>query len=141
MARAFTLTAPRQAPESDLQAHVATMLRAYMPDEVWWTASLSGVPLSAMVAGQAKRAGMQKGAPDLSFVFPDGVTRYVELKSATGTLTPEQKALAVILAGGMAVCTTWTGVRIVLEGWMAPYGLRFLTDTESYRREGRRKAA
>lgn len=134
MTRAFALRAPRQNLEAALQRHVAAMLRAYLPDDIWWTASLSGVPLTAGVAGKAKAAGMQRGAPDLSFVWPDGTTTYCELKADTGSLTPEQKRLAETLGDRFVICRSWVAVRAALEAWMTPLGLQFLTDTESVRR-------
>lgn len=134
MSRPFVLRRSRAQPEAAFQRQVAALLRAYLPDEVWWTASLSGVTLSAEVAGKAKAAGMQKGAPDLSFVLPNGSTVYVELKTDTGTLTPEQKMLGETLGDDFAVCRSWQEVKAALERWFAPLGLRLLTDTESVRR-------
>ena len=34
----------------------------------------------------------------------------------------------------MAVCRSWPEVRGQLTAWMGPYGLRWLTDTESFKR-------
>lgn len=128
------LRADRQQTEAVLQKQVVKQLRANLPSEVWKTASLSGVTLTAAIAGQAKAAGMEKGAPDLSFIWPDGDTTYIELKSATGTLTPEQKALAVTLGPRLSVCRSWQAVKDALTPRLASYGLRWLTDTESVRR-------
>ena len=140
MSRAFKLKAPNRQPERDLQRAVAEDLRAYLPGEVWWTASLSGVRLSPGVASDAKKAGMEKGAPDLSFVWPDGETTYVELKAGDGTLTAEQKRLQATLGSRFAVCRSKAEVRAVLAPRLAAAGLRFLTDTESWQREGLRRA-
>lgn len=137
----FRLRAQGRGEEAAIQERVAAMLRAYMPTEVWWTASLSGVPLSPPVAAAAKRAGMQKGAPDLSFIFPDGRSRYIELKTPTGTLTPEQAMLQERLGPRMAVCRSWPEVRDVLIVWLRSYGLRLLTDKESVMREGAARQA
>lgn len=131
----FRLTAQRAQPEGLIQQRIVAMLRAYLPDEVWWTASLSGVPLSPAAAKRAKAHGMQKGAPDLSFVFPDGVTKYIEVKSQTGILTPEQRALQVTLGTHrFAVARSWEDAKEILTAWLAEHGLRFLTDAESVRR-------
>lgn len=141
--KSFSLSSGHGTYESNIQKRVAAMLRAYLPDEVWWTASLSGIPLAAPAAARAKEHGMQRGAPDLSFIFPDGRTRYIELKAAKGTLTPEQRALHDILqpVGCFAICRSWEEVRGILKMWLAFYGLRLLTDTESYQREMKRRAA
>lgn len=141
MARPFTLKNRPGRPEQAIQERVAAMLRAYLPDEIWWTASLSGVTLPMHVAVSAKKAGMNRGAPDLSFVWPDGETTYLEVKAPDGVLSTEQARLARILVRKMRVCRSWEEAREALEIWMAPHGLRFLTDTESLRREARRRAA
>ena len=120
--------------EEHLQAHVATMLRAYLPDGIWWSASLSGIRLTPHLQKKAKGQGLNRGAPDLSFVMPSGVTRYIELKVGKNGLTDEQEALQATLGGRMAVCRSWPEVRDQLAAWMAPHGLRFLTDTESFKR-------
>lgn len=133
MSRPFVLRQAHGTPEAAFQRQVVALLRAYLPDEVWWTASLSGVSLSAAAAGRAKAAGMRKGAPDLSFVLPDGATVYVELKAPSGTLTPEQKALGETLGDAFVVCRSWPEVKAAMERWMAPHGLRFLTDAECVR--------
>ncbi len=130
----FRLRSPRFAAEAALQKQVAALLRAYLPEGVWFTASLSGVKLTPAIAGQAKAAGMNRGAPDLSFIWPDGDTTYIELKADKGVLTPEQKALSETLKGRLAVCRSTQDVWHALTEWMTPYGLRFLTDRESLKR-------
>jgi hypothetical protein len=137
----FQLRAPARRPEALLQRQVAATLRAYLPDAIWWTASLSGVTLTPALASAAKAAGMNRGAPDLSFIFPDGVTRYIELKAENGVLSTEQRGLARTLVHNMAVCRSVAEVRQRLDAWMAPYGLAFLTEAESLQREARRRAA
>ena len=122
------------APEAALQRQVAAHLRLYLPSEVWWTASLSGIKLPIQAAARAKAHGVQRGAPDLSFIWPDGSTSYLELKAPKGRLTPEQAALAKVLADRMDVCTSLVAVVAVLDLWLAAHGLRWLTDTEAYRR-------
>lgn len=132
----FALRARNRSPEDNLQKHIVRQLRAYMPPEVWWACSLSGVQLTPQVASQAKAMGMERGAPDLSFVFPDGVTRYIELKGPDGSLSTEQKRLALILSGidCFRVARSWEEARGHLERWLALYDLRFLTDAEAVRR-------
>lgn len=122
------------APEAALQRQVVAHLRMYLPSEVWWTASLSGIKLPIQAAARAKAHGVNRGALDLSFIWPDGISTYIELKSRRGRLTPEQAMLADRLKSRMATCWTLADVRIALEDWMAAHGLRWLTDTEAYRR-------
>ncbi len=137
----FRLRAKHGRPEAVLQKHVAAMLRAYLPDEVWWTASLSGIRLSPGAVMSAKTSGMNRGAPDLSFIWPDGATTYVELKAEGGVLSPEQARLARTLGKTMRVARSWPEVKAIVGGWLAEQGLGWLTEKESLEREARRRAA
>jgi hypothetical protein len=138
----FKLRARREAPsETAIQTGVVKHLRAYMPRGVFWTASLSGVRLSMNVAGMAKRAGMNRGAPDLSFIWPDGQTTYIEMKAADGSLSVEQRALKLMLGDRMRVARSWDEVKSILTGWIASHGLAFLTDAEALQREADRRQA
>jgi hypothetical protein len=144
--RPWALRAPNLKLESELQLHVVRQLRMYLPDDVWFTVSLSGLRLPPQVAARAKAAGMEKGAPDLSFIFPDGVTRYIELKQPKGVLSPEQARLALVLGPKrFAVCRAWPEVREVLSSWMEAQDLAFLDESAAVRRalarEGERRDA
>jgi hypothetical protein len=135
MARPFTLRAPNRKDEAAMQKHCVTMLRAYLPNEIWWSAGLSGLRLPPHIAAEAKRMGMQRGDSDLHFVFPDGITRYAEAKTPQGVLTPEQKrVLAMVGVERFIVFRSWPELQAAVTGWMGPFGLRWLTDTESLRR-------
>jgi hypothetical protein len=148
--RPFTLKSRRRSREADGQKFVVQQLRSYLPDEVWWTVSLSGIRLPPHIAAEAKRLGMQKGAPDFSFVFPDGLTRYVDLKTTTGSLTPEQAALQavvgeesfkVVTVYSLALDKTWREFRAALAPWMAANGLSLLSEAEALKRHQRRLQA
>lgn len=150
MGAPFKLKPKNRKDEADGQVHVVKMLRAYLPDEVWWSVSLSGVCLPMHIAVSAKRAGMQKGAPDFSFIFRDGVTRYVEMKTLEGALTPEQQTVERLVGRhNFKVCRaypgnhgqTWREFKRALTDWMAPLGIAWLTGAESLRREAQRRAA
>lgn len=133
--RPFALTPDRQRLEEQLQQAVVQMLRAYLPPAVWWCASLSGVRLTPAVARLAKSCGLERGAPDLGFVFPDGESRYLELKAEDGDLSAEQRRLAHTLGPDrFKVARSVPQARSVLTGWLAPYGLRLLTDGEAIAR-------
>ena len=113
----------------------------YLPDEVWFTVSLSGLEAPPQVATRAKKAGMERGAPDLSFIFPGGITHYIELKAPGGTMTTEQKRLVEVLGWRFAVCHSWAEVRDVLTDWMRTHELTFLDEVRggsSSPRAGRR---
>lgn len=119
---------PKRAnPEAKLQASVREYLMICLPEPpapggVLWTASLTGVFLSPAARSRAKAMGVRPGFPDLSFVFPDGGTRYIELKSEVGSLSAEQREFRDFTRphGVWAVCRSVDEVAAALRGWGAP---------------------
>jgi hypothetical protein len=85
--------APRKNanPEHKLQVQVRQYLMTALPPSIEWTANAAGVRVSIHAAKKMKAAGVRRGWPDIQFLFPDGVTRFVELKTPTGSLRPEQR--------------------------------------------------
>lgn len=87
----------RNAPEARLQMDVKTYLGWCLPSSIIWTANAAGVTLGKTKearlrqGAKSKAMGVQKGWSDLQFLFPDGVTRFIELKTDVGTLRPEQR--------------------------------------------------
>lgn len=112
----------RAAPEHRLQMQVKQFLTYCLPlpgpDYVEWTASAAGVRVSPTVAVKMKASGVRRGWPDLQFLFPDGVTRYIEMK-AGAALSPEQRAFRDRCAphGIFAVCRSVEEVDAALRGW------------------------
>lgn len=112
-------------PEHRLQMAVRRMLLYRLPldgpDSIEWTASAAGVRVSPGVAMMMKAAGVRAGWPDLQFLFPDGVTRYIELK-AKASLSPEQRAFRDRCApfGIWALCRSPEAVAATLTGWGVP---------------------
>ena len=115
------MRAARANPEAALQVRVKEYLSVVLPPGIFWTASLTGVNLSMRAAVRAKAMGIRRGAPDLCFLFPDGITRWIELKTRTGSLTPEQRAFRdLCTASGRdihAVCRSLEEVDATLRGW------------------------
>lgn len=114
---------PRDNPEQRLQIAVKEYLGWCLPEEVLWTASLAGHGRMTMHArNKAKAMGLKPGWPDLQFLFPDGVTRYIELKSDVGSLQPEQRAFRDRSNphGIWALCRSVEEVETTLRGWGAP---------------------
>lgn len=108
-------------PELALQTQVARYLSWCLPEDILWTASMTGQNLSIRQATKNKAAGVKRGWPDLSFLFPDGVTRFIEMKTATGSLTPEQRRFRDHCAGfgNFAVCRSVEDVESTLRAWGA----------------------
>jgi hypothetical protein len=150
MSKPFILSPRRKNDEADGQRHVVKMLRAYVPDGVWWSASISGVKLPPHTAAEAKRMGMERGMPDFIFIFRDGVSRFVEMKTLAGSLTPEQQHVERLVGRhNFKVCRTYPGnhaltwgeFKTALTAWMAPLGVDWLTERESLQREAARRRA
>lgn len=111
----------RANPEARLQISVKQYLNVCLPSDIQWTASLTGVNLPPASRARAKAMGVRRGWPDLQFLFPDGVTRYIELKTKVGTLTPEQRDFRDRCAehGIFAVCRSLDEVAETLQRWGA----------------------
>jgi hypothetical protein len=124
----------RAAPEHRLQVAVRHFLLWALPPDVEWTASLTGAALSAPIRNKAKAAGVRRGWPDLQFLLPDGVTRYIELKSAVGSLSPEQRAFRDRCAphGIFALCRSLEEVEATLRGWGVKLRARTAPALESF---------
>lgn len=119
------MRAPRKNPEGALQVEVKEYLSVTMPRAIQWTASLAGHGKLSMAArNKSKAMGLRPGWPDLQFLFPDGVTRYIELKSQTGRLQPEQEDFQARCAphGIHAVCRSLPEVVHQLRAWGAALG-------------------
>lgn len=115
----------RAAPEAQLQMAVKQYLVYALPEDIYWTASLTGVHLGMQARVRAKAMGIRRGFPDLCFLFPDGVTRYIELKAGAG-LSPEQRDFRDRAKphGIWALCRSVEEVADVLASWGAPLRAR-----------------
>jgi hypothetical protein len=132
------LTRQIRKDETELQKLIVTDLRAYLPEGVWFGCSLSGLRLPMHAAVEAKRCGMEKGAPDLSVAFlstDDTHTYYLELKTLDGQLRPEQAAFARWAGPAyFRVVRSFSQYRDIMSGWLEAHGMRFLTPAESIRK-------
>ena len=131
------LRRPQRAEEWELQKRIVKDLRAYLPAEVWFCCSLSGLRMPFAAVAVAKAGGMERGAPDLSFVFwasDDDATYFLELKTADGQLSEQQARLARCLGPKMRIARSFEDYREIVGGWLAQHSLRFLTDAESIKK-------
>lgn len=143
--------------EEAQQAHVVKTLRDYLPEEMaaYWSATMNGVRLpSPRLIQTAQAQGLNPGPLDLMFLWPDGITTFIEMKKAGdpdsrvkknrigGQLRPEQQLWAARLGEErFALCHCWPEVFAVLDPLLKKHGLRWLTDTEAFRRSEARAAA
>jgi hypothetical protein len=120
MMKPRTIKRGRANPEARLQISVKQYLTLCLPDGVWWTASLAGHgKMTPAARNKAKAMGLKPGWPDLQFLLPDGRVTFIELKSETGSLSPEQRAFRDAAAphGIHAVCRSIDEVEATLRGW------------------------
>jgi hypothetical protein len=115
---------PHDDPEHRLQVGVATYFRFAMPDNYIWTACPAGMRGSLYQGVKAKAAGLNPGWPDLQILFPTAVTRYIELKSPDGRLTPDQRRFHDFCAATgrdiWALCRTVEDVEATCLRWNIP---------------------
>lgn len=113
--------ARNKSPERDLQVKVSRFLHEHMPTRILWTTNAAGLPMSIQAAVRIKDSGVNRGWPDMQFLFGDGITRYIELKidNAESSLSPEQKAFRNIMApyGRWARCKSLEEVITQLQMW------------------------
>ena len=89
-------------PEQALQTAVAVYLALALRPPVIWTAIGHGG--GGKVRGAILKAmGLKPGWPDVLVIAPGPNVVGIELKSAVGRLSPEQK----IVAADMALCNAW----------------------------------
>lgn len=90
-------TQPRPArpiSEHQLQVQVAAYLDSALPTRGCWWTSIDSAGRGAIAGARMKRRGVRRGTADIMIVSDHrkpSSTIWVELKSATGRLTPEQK--------------------------------------------------
>lgn len=117
----------RKHPEQTLQTQVATFLHWALPPDIPWSAigHGGGGKLRGMIL---KGMGVQAGWPDLHLIVR-GRPIYIEIKSASGTLSEAQKAVhsAITVAGGVvSVCRSVDDVRAFLEILGVPLQARLM---------------
>lgn len=115
----------RKGPEQELQEGWVVCIREILPEEVKFTASAAGVPLTPKVRSDLKAAGLEPGWPDLQFLFPDGVTRYIEDKTPQGSLSRPQREFRDACQGHdiWALARTWADIENALAHWCWLNGL------------------
>ena len=78
--------------EGELQRTIVAWLEAAASPHCWWYMVNNGGRKTKAAARRDKLMGLRAGTADLAFVLPSGLPSFMELKSSTGRLSPEQKA-------------------------------------------------
>ena len=78
--------------EQQIQIALVQFLRLQYPN-LLFTISPGGLLTNARIGGKAKKLGYQKGVPDIIIFSPNSKYHglFIEMKSAKGYPTPEQK--------------------------------------------------
>lgn len=119
MAKAYRLTWP-EPKEADIQAAILRFLRIHPAVGFHWRQNTG-----AMAVGEGKaRRYVQfgpKGMPDICGFMADGRALYIECKSRTGRVSPEQKEFheRAKKAGAVSIIArSVADVACVLDGYM-----------------------
>jgi hypothetical protein len=109
----------RAYPESELHKTVAKYLDLILYPSTWWTSIGHGNRGKPVRGALWKAQGAKKGVPDILIVY-NGWVYFIELKSESGKLSPEQvKCHETITAahGRVAVCRSIDDVAESLAEW------------------------
>ncbi len=109
--------------EFDLHVYAAQLLAFCAAPGVVWFHCPNGEHRSPRTGARLKKMGLRRGVADFCLTLPtDGKSAYLELKSATGSLTAEQRAFQsdVLAAGGLyATANSPEAVQTILGEWGA----------------------
>lgn len=123
---------PRAHDEDDLQVAVVEFLELALPPQagVFWSATLNGVKVSPKSVSRLRKLGLRPGVLDLIFIplVGDlvGNVYLIELKTATGRPTPEQKKIvdALYPHGRACFARSVEQVCAALVAWSFPLRAR-----------------
>ncbi len=107
-------------PEWRLQIQVCDYLRVAYPDLLWWSCPNGGFILDQRIVAKLKATGLRPGVPDLAFLLEGGRVGFIEMKTATGRVSDDQKAFmaaAFERGAGVAVCRSLDDVVSTLTKW------------------------
>lgn len=104
----FKLTYPDPG-EDDLQASIVHMFEAILPkDQVLWThIAHGGYELTPKARGRLMRLGLKRGFPDLLLAYDQARILWLEIKTHSGILSPDQRlnhALLKMFGHAVEVC-------------------------------------
>ncbi len=110
----------REAPEENLQRAVWQHIKLLARPDVIAFAVPNGSPKSKRTGARFKAQGLVPGIADLCFVLTDGSAAFLELKSAKGRMSPEQRSFASKcerMKVPFAVANNIDDALSILRGW------------------------
>jgi hypothetical protein len=101
--------------EADIHGAILPFIRTIAPEVGGWRSKAEGARLKAL--------GVTPGIPDLCLIAPIGRVFFIEVKTARGKLSPEQRKIHEWLTAigvGVAVCRSVDDARWALRAWNIP---------------------
>jgi hypothetical protein len=108
--------------EAKVQSSILEWIRLAAPDILVFHVPNGGLR-SKVEAARLKWQGVRLGAPDLVIVAPGGRTFFAEIKTATGRLSAEQRALHdafAALGSPVALLRSIDDTREAFRAWNVP---------------------
>ena len=106
---------------ADLRTAIVELLQLHAHRGLIYFRSALGGQRSPLVAARLKkRMGVVDGVPDLAFVLPDGRAAFLEVKTRTGRLSPEQRAFrdrCTAVGAPYAIVRSVEEAKRVLASW------------------------
>lgn len=129
------MTRKNDNPEEQIQAAIVAYLELALPPGcgVFFSATMNGVKVTPAIRAKLKAAGVRPGVLDLVFIvlwdvgdLKAGDTYWIEVKSATGQPTPEQKVIMAALwgKGRGAYARSVEQASAALDAWGFPLRVR-----------------
>lgn len=112
----------RSEPEAKLQRAILETLRVAYPTAIAWSCPNGGYVLEKRIVAKLKWLGLLPGVPDLAIYWKGG-HGLIEVKSATGRLSPEQIAVHKVLreqGHNVATVRSLEDLAEVLAEWGVP---------------------
>lgn len=98
---------------------VARFLKIAAPDLLFFHVPNGGYRHPAE-AKKLKDMGVMPGVPDMAFILPGGLIGFIELKTPTGRVSPDQKTFATACierGAAYALCRSLEAVSETLTQW------------------------
>lgn len=115
----------RKYPEEKFHIQVAKFLNLALPTDSFWTTTPT-VASSITMGARLKAKGYVRGTPDLQIVY-QGRSFWIELKSAEGRVSADQRIVATLLtrAGAkVGLAYDLNDVQQWLDEWCIPLSAR-----------------
>lgn len=111
---------PRKAAEVDIHCAIVKLLQLKAKPSLIYFHVPNGERRDKITAAKLKRMGVRAGVPDLVFVLPGGCAGFMEVKSDSPRLSPEQREFiedSIALGARCTVVRSVDEAEAVLSTW------------------------